>query len=385
MNSIHTYILPMLFKKTSTGKIQSWYVHVKGTTIVTRFGQVGGKMQTTSDPIKEGKNIGRDNETTAREQACKEAKAMWTKKKKSGYVEDAMDAEADKTDDVIEGGVLPMLAKKYEDVFNDKYFELYTVQAQPKLDGIRCIAMHEGGITTLWSRTRKRITSCPHIEDAINKICYDKDIGRIIFDGELYCNKYSKDFEKIVSAVRKKDPSEEAKMIDYHIYDLASEEPDDTYWKRNKKLINMGLNKYDHLELVDTVVVRSLVGINDVHEKFVGQGYEGAMIRISSEGYENTRSKQLLKLKTFEDAEFKIIGVEEGRGKLAGHAGAFVCETSKGKKFNVKMSGDTEMLRHYLEKFARYKGKQITVKYQGLTSDQIPRFPVGIRIRDEDL
>ena len=76
-----------LYKKTNTGAIQSWTVSVDDTRIITYHGQHMGKLQKTEDTIKEGKNAGRANATTAQEQANAEAKAKWEKQKKKGYVE----------------------------------------------------------------------------------------------------------------------------------------------------------------------------------------------------------------------------------------------------------------------------------------------------------
>ncbi len=379
-------LFPELYKKTSTGAIQCWRISVQGRTITTKYGQVEGKMQSTSDPISEGKNIGKKGETTPEQQALKEAEAKWTKQKKAGYVEKIADAVNDVTDDIIEGGILPMLANKYEDYFNYDTSDIQSpVYVQPKLDGIRCVAIFLNGETTLWSRTRKRITSCPHIEEAVTKACklfgVSNDLS-VILDGELYVDKFANDFEKIVSAVRKKNPSKESKVIEYHIYDTVANLP---FSQRSKWLGRLLASGKLSLRSVPTTKASSKAEINDLHMHFVELGYEGAMVRLDGINYEHKRSSQLLKLKTFQDDEFEIVGVENGRGKLQGHAGAFICKTSKGKLFNVKMMGATERLKDYLDNFKRYKGKQLTVKYQGLTSDGIPRFPVGKSIREDGL
>ena len=64
---------PKLYKKTSTGAIQEWEVYVDDTgcspVIVTKYGQLGGKIQTSTELITEGKNIGRSNETSPMQQA----------------------------------------------------------------------------------------------------------------------------------------------------------------------------------------------------------------------------------------------------------------------------------------------------------------------------
>src|SRR6185295_3948456 len=101
--------LPMLFKKSSQGKIECWEVYVEkmgdGTCRVhSAYGEEAGKIQTTFDTISEGKNLGKANETSVFEQACNEAKAKWEKKKKRGYVESIKAAQAGKVDALIEGG-----------------------------------------------------------------------------------------------------------------------------------------------------------------------------------------------------------------------------------------------------------------------------------------
>ena len=71
---------PTLYKKASTGKMWSWQISVNGAAIIETWGEIGGKQQSTSDTIKEGKNLGRANATTPEEQALLEAEAKWTKK-----------------------------------------------------------------------------------------------------------------------------------------------------------------------------------------------------------------------------------------------------------------------------------------------------------------
>src|SRR4051812_168494 len=90
--------LPTLYKKTSTGAIQFWSISVQSTTIHTKFGQVDGKEQETTDIIKAGKNQGKSNASTPEKQAKLEARAKWTKQKKKGYVETMAAAESNNVD-----------------------------------------------------------------------------------------------------------------------------------------------------------------------------------------------------------------------------------------------------------------------------------------------
>ena len=75
--------LPTLYSLNSNGSVQQWTISVKNNLITKEYGQVGGKIQTTSDFVKKGKNIGRSNETTPDDQALLEAKAQWEKKQKN--------------------------------------------------------------------------------------------------------------------------------------------------------------------------------------------------------------------------------------------------------------------------------------------------------------
>jgi len=379
---------PTLYKKTSTGAIQYWTISVERAcgpqgsgdwrgVIITEYGQLGTESpQKTEDTISEGKNKGKKNETSAFQQAEAEAKAKWEKQKKKGYVETKKAAEAEETDDLIEGGIVPMLAHKFSE---HGHKIKYPAAAQPKLDGIRCIAILKDGRCTLWSRTRKPITSMPHI---IKQIEEGFPAGtEIILDGELYNHQFKKDFEKIVSAVRKEKPEEGYELVEYHVYDVVTDEP---FSRRMLKLRYMKSSWFEgSIVKVDTWVVENEDQVTDVFEKFRADGYEGAMLRNLEGKYANKRSYDLQKVKEFDDDEFPIVGFEEGRGKLAGHVGSFLCRTKSGKDFLAKMRGETSRLKEFFDNHSLWTGKLLTVQYQGLTgAEKVPRFPVGLSIRD---
>ena len=121
-------------------------------------------------------------------------------------------------------------------------------------------------------------------------------------------------------------------------------------------------------------------GIDAEYIGYMNQGYEGQILRSNSV-YENKRSKSLLKHKSFVDAEFEILGVEEGKGNHAGKVGRLNFQIN-GKPFDAAVNGDWE----YIERLWKSKdgliGKTATVKYFELTEDGIPRFPKVIAIRD---
>jgi ATP-dependent DNA ligase len=354
-------------------------VSVEGNTITKEWGEIGGAIQKGApDVIKVGKNIGRANETTPEMQAELEALAMWQKKLKSGAVRSLKEAEAGKTDDVIAGGYFPMLAHRF-DKYPDKI--QWPAFVQPKLDGHRCPHTNdEKQQASLWSRTRKPILSMPHIVAAINKLGMPPCSK---LDGELYNHEYRDNFEKLTSLIRPQEPREGHELVQYHIYDTVG---DASFAHRYKAL--QVLEKHSEwglpLVLVETILCEGPEEMYAAYDRFMAEGYEGAIVRNADGVYGlNKRSYDLQKVKKFDDAEFPIVGVEEGRGKLAGH-GIFICKTGGGTNFEVKLKGYEYVLKDILLNPDKYIGKSLTVQYFGITKkSEVPRFPVGLRLRED--
>ena len=282
--------LETIYKKTKTGATQEWTIEVVGNKYRTHSGQVGGAITTNEWTVVYGKNVGKANGTTDGEQALKEAEAKRTKKLESGYFENIKHIGKSQYFE-------PMLASKWED-YKDKV--TYPIFSQPKLDGIRCIVTNDG----MFSRNGKPIISAPHIRESLNSVF--KKHPTLILDGELYADKFANDFNKIVSLVKKTKPSaddlkESKNNIQYHIYDLPSE--DTNFMARSQSLYELFMEwSYfnAHCVLVDTDVCRSEKEVTEYYEKYVDEGYEGQMLRLDA-FYENKRSKNLLKHKSFID------------------------------------------------------------------------------------
>jgi DNA ligase 1 len=370
---------PKLYKKTSTGKIQEWEVSVAiidgDVTIISKYGQVGGKIQTSTEKVLKGKNIGKANETTPMQQGLAQAKSDWEKQLKKGYAQNIEDAQEGKTDDIIEGGIAPILAHK----FSEQGHKIkYPALCQPKLDGHRCTSQYDNGIVTLWSRTRKPVNSVPHINEVLKK-CGISDR----FDGELYNHQYHNRFEELSSFIRQEEPKEGCEIVQYHIYDIAL--PNETNGNRNALL--QALKPFFEntvVHIVETIVVNDEDELMDAFEHFLAEGYEGCMVRNMNGLYVNKRSYDLQKVKEFQDSEYKVVDVKVGnKGKMAGKA-VFVCETENGTQFAAKMVGNMDNLIKYAKNPELIIGKMLTVKYQGLTTkSNVPRFPVAMRIRED--
>ena len=244
---------------------------------------------------------------------------------------------------------------------------------QPKLDGIRCLIYKdtnsESNQIIFQSRQNKLFEPFVHLLPDLEKI-FEKDPS-LILDGELYCHGLG--FESVTSMVRRaKVRHPDVEKINYVIYDCVSKE---TYKSRMSKL-NIFLK---HVFFIVTIEVTKMQEIEDSHTHYADYGYEGIMIRGDGP-YKHGRSKDLLKYKKFKDSEYLVVGHTEGTGAHAGTA-IFVCESGSDKKFNVVMNGPLEKRREMLKHVNDYYGKYLTVKYQELSLDGIPRFPIGLGFR----
>ena len=378
MKNQKTY--PTLYSLNSNGSIQQWTIGVCGKTILKEYGQIGGKIQTTTDTIEHGKNTGKANATTPEEQALAEAQAQWEKKLKSGYCQTETEARQGKVDkNFVAGGVEPMLAHKFRDHESKIVYPAY---CQPKLDGHRCIAIINNGICTLWSRTRKPITGVPHIISILEKTFPNNSHIRgydetIILDGELYNHRYKNSFEEITSFIRSQTPKSGYDIVEYHVYDLID---NINFAERTSKIQNI---KFANNKIIK-VETRKVNNADELMEFFTTDrenGYEGSMVRNAQSPYKHGRSYDLQKIKSFDDAEFEIIGVEKGRGRMSDCA-IFICKNKNGNQFNCKLEGSLDLLKIYLINPKKVIGKQLTVRYQGMTNGDVPRFPVGVSVRD---
>jgi hypothetical protein len=359
--------LPTLFKKATTGKITQWTIEIEGNCYRTYAGYVNGVITKSEDTKCFGKNSGKANATSNEDQAFKEAEAIWTKKKDTGHFESINDVDK-------ELYFKPMLAEKYEDRKDNISFPC---AVQPKLDGIRCIIYKNNDQIIFQSRQNKLFEPFLHLLPDLEIIFKNNDL---ILDGELYCHGIG--FEQVSSMVRRaKTRHPDIEKINYVIYDCISNE---SYKLRMNKL-NVFMK---HVFFIETIEVTTMKQIEDAHTHYTNNGYEGIMIRTNGL-YKHGRSKDLLKYKKFKDSEYLVIGHTEGTGAHEGTV-IFVCQVknqsgieneNKNKTFNVVMNGPLEKRREMLQHVNDYYGKFLTVKYQELSTDGIPRFPIGLGFR----
>jgi ATP-dependent DNA ligase len=393
---------PILYGEASTGKTKVWKIRVisrQGSgqgrigVIETTHGYEDGKMQINEKEISEGKNIGKKNETSPLQQAINEARSSWQKKKDSGYSPKTVagtagaateeenveaveeDAEAfplkTRAKAVTECVPGPMLAHDFNKRGKSISFPCYV---QRKYDGTRCVAIPQQG---LYSRNKKRYPHLEHILEDISKLP-----STLILDGELYSDDLT--FQEIVGLVKretlKKGDAEKQLKIQYHVYDIISDSPYEDRHSRLQALFDK--YKFKYLRLVKTEECANQSEMKKMHAEYVAEGYEGIMLRNKTAGYKiGQRSADLQKYKEFIDEEYEVVDYKDGEGVESGCV-IWHLKTPKGQVFACRPRGTREERMDQFIHGHDYVGKMLTVRYQELTDDGVPRFPIGIAFRD---
>jgi DNA ligase-1 len=365
MKKIQT--LPTLYSLSSKGKVKQWTVSVEEQDgsfyLCSAHGYLDQTITSDYSSAIVGKNIGKKNETSPREQAKLEAKSKWQSKIDKNYTEAIPTSVESFTK------LRPMLAQKYSE---RKHYIKFPAYVQPKLDGVRSLATFKNDAYEFTSRGDKVYSTVNHLSDSLKQLKYTP---ALVFDGEIYI--HGKSLQEINSAVKKL--REETAQLEFWIFDLAI--PKLTFKERLKIIESMCLTRATGIKALPTYEVNSEEEILEYHKVF-SQEFEGTMVRNADGLYVfDYRSNDLQKHKDFVDDEFEIVGGKEGSGNDEGTV-IFRCKTKLGKEFDVRPRGSREQRREWYKELPKLITKKLTVRYQQLSDDGIPIFPVGITIRD---
>ena len=248
-----------------------------------------------------------------------------------------------------------------------------------KYDGVRCFTQIRDGKIIMKSRQNKVFEGLVDIESAIA----DLGLDNVCLDGELLAidSPYETVYKDTMKIVSTKD--EEKHGIKYMLFDIIPLSEFD-----NKE----GKMKYsDRRAWLDTIKENKFINVapilykgTDIDEVLKvldecrGNGAEGCMIN-TDKPYEFKRSKVLQKLKVMSTCDLRVIGFEEGDGKLKGTLGKIICNY-KGFDLGVG-SGFSEAMRDEVwNNQDKYLGKISEIQYFEETNNDEGglslRFPV---------
>jgi DNA ligase-1 len=379
---------PELFKKDKNKKVRIWKVqavlHENNTYwISTTYGMQDGKMISTEKEVKEGKNVGKKNETSIEQQLVLVCDKTFKDKKEKETYREFIESDEDKKENKKENkSYSPMLAATWDpnSKVKRKVDIVFPCFVQAKLDGIRCLTYIKEDSIVNQSRQLKYFNNLKHINDELENLLLDN--SKLVFDGELYS--HDKDFNHIAGIVKKIKLKDEDKKnlldIEYHIYDCFIDGEYLQFDERLKLLKNI-IKNMKYVKLVSTYKCETVEEVPEFHAKFLGDNYEGLILRNKIAPYEFCRSKHLQKFKTFFDDEFKIVDFKQGSGHDLGTI-IWICETKDGQKFSCRPVGSVEDRKKLYKEGDNYIGKMLSVTYQELSEYGVPRFPVAKAIRD---
>lgn len=353
-----------VYKKDTKNKIRFLTISTKKGELIQTSGLIDGNPVEHRKMAKP-KNVGKANETTTEYQAVLEAESKLKKKLDEGYFFTVLEAE----NEVV---VLPMLAHEYGKHQKKVKYPFY---AQPKLDGMRCLAIVKGGKATLISRKGKELVTLKHIKAELEKL--PSDIS-IILDGEVYA--HGDDFQRNMELVKKYRKGE-TELLKFHVYDVIEEKL--PFSDRNTLLTGfMGRNVLEYIEYVQSVQIHSEEELKAYHLENVAEGYEGTMIRWGTAGYKmNGRSSNLLKHKDFIDITCPIMDVLPNDANPEHGTPIFEWEGATGGFFSSGTRLTHAMRVDLLKNKEEYIGKTAELRFPEYYNTGVPRFPVMVGIR----
>ncbi len=130
--------------------------------------------------------------------------------------------------------------------------------------------------------------------------------------------------------------------------------------------------------IIPQIPVRNQKHLKQELQRIEKLGGEGLIVRAPEALYTTGRSPKILKVKSFQDAEAKVVSHLPGKGKNLGKLGALLVELADGTRFKIG-SGFSDAER----KSPPAIGSIITFKYYGKFRSGIPRFASFMRVRTD--
>lgn len=195
-------------------------------------------------------------------------------------------------------------------------------------------------------------------------------------DGELWLQR--KQFQKTVSIVRRKDQSEHWKQIRFVVFDAPGRK--DPFEARIEYLNDLvRQNGPEYAVSHEHSRCQGIDHLKSELQRVESLGGEGLMLRQPASLYVAGRSSTLLKVKTFHDAEARVVGHQAGAGRHKGRLGALQVVLADGTEFSVG-TGFSDAEREAPPAI----GSTITFRYQELSDGGVPRFPSYVGVRKDE-
>lgn len=271
--------------------------------------------------------------------------------------------------------------------------------ASRKCDGVRCVAFYNGDTKEVKfiSRQGKEFTTLNNLKPAVAQFLKSFE-GEWVLDGELCKIDANGDehFDQIVGECKKKDYT--IQDCCYQLFDIVPK----SVFTHDFASTNFD-NRYNLLKDIESTYKFDIGDVDyskgcyckvlyqeplfsqedfDRWEKKVAEGnWEGFMLRKNTD-FEKGRTKNLLKVKKFHDAEYKVLGVisgkitsaEPGLGNVEYEGVKALIIEHKGNKVQVGSGLTKEQRKDWCVNMDHIIGKTICVKYFQESKDKEGNF-----------
>ena len=296
------------------------------------------------------------------------------------------------------GVVKPMLAKLIESVPKSTISKVKEWYVSKKVDGLRAELFINQGVLHFGSRGGSFYDyPTAHIRTNPKLIEYFKQHPDLVLDGELY--KIEPNGKRLtlqqISGCGRLEEGVVPFRLHYYVYDIV--DLGKTFEERYKIIqqvkqdLNLGFEPtrdFSDDEIMIQILPQEKISNNEklmweLHDKYVTEGWEGAVLRDPTKKYE-PGARQMIKLKRRLDGEFLTIGYQLGLRGVEDLV--FKMKTDDGKEFLAKPVGSREMKDALFADINNIIGKKATCTYFYLSDDGIPLQPVWKSVRlDKDI
>ena len=277
----------------------------------------------------------------------------------------------------------------------DKYADKVkgqTMYVTEKLDGIRSLWVKENGKIKGFSRQGKPLIGYDHIEQELLSLHVDN----VVFDGELLVanSEDYKDREVMQQTNSIASSKGDKSQLQLHLYDIVDLEgfkqgkSKHKYSERRELLNLLNMGDLENVKVLPILYVgNDLDKVMSILSEVEKEGKEGLMVNLDGY-YTLTRSNQILKLKTFNSFDERIIEIVSGDGRLKDTLGA-IKVLYKGQYPLMVGSGFTDEQRKlYWDNPDLIIGKIAEIQYFRESSNKqgglSVSFPVFVTIKDKD-
>ncbi|MDR0857237.1 MAG: hypothetical protein LBM76_02520 [Mycoplasmataceae bacterium] len=261
-----------------------------------------------------------------------------------------------------------------------------------KLDGVRTIALKNGDDVEFYSRTGSQFQTLNSLKEQVLQIMVEAQRiygEEYILDGEccLVDANGKDDFSGIMKQITRKDYTIDNPS--YILFDMVKKSEflktigTVPFSERIKELESLNVEKFGkYVKIVQHECNIDLDGFKKWQDLVTKNNWEGLVLRDQKSVYSGKRSYDLQKVKSFFDAEYKVVGIETGVKKMLRDdvMHEINCVKSleiihKGAKMNVGSGlSDTQRVEWY-DNPELIIGKTITVQYFEETVDSRTNTP----------